>query len=197
MARRIKKQYTGGFIDRTLTPRSVDLLSDLPPALDYAVEIGELVGRYRFDKQVGATQSSAEEMTRHLSRTKDVIEELEEHLNLLPEEFKALADYDLYRTKTNSIHEINQRLMNDLALYKILCTSAAKTMSDWSPPNKGNSKKHLEHKLLSDVAKLLEANAGLKKTAAAALASDVLRQSKVPNMPDDPKKAREAAKRYE
>ncbi len=195
MTKRINKQATSAWLNPKLSPASLKIINALPHADTLAEEIGAVVAVYRLERDFRDTAPKTSDSIRHLDRVADSIGELLTQIDLVPVEFSAFADLDLCHMGRDGSHTMTKRIQEDLSVYKMLCRRASKRISA-RPSKAGEKRKLLERKLLSDVTRVIESTADLRKIEAAGKAADVLLRSGIHHVPVEPKKARQAVIEY-
>lgn len=194
MPKPIAKQYTGGAIDKSLAPRALKLIKQLPDAEGLAQEIGERVGDYRFWKKAQSTVPADGLIVMHVEKTARSINTLRAQLDLMPEEIRALMSETLLRARGEVYETLAERLDETLLRYQSAASAALSTIQPGRVAP-GKKEAHLEHAILSDVAALLEKRIKSLETAAGN-AAEILIFAGIPNLPGTAKKARAAVLAY-
>lgn len=190
MPRKMQPQVTGGWVDGSL-PAHVEryLINDVKaPAL--LPRIRELVGNYRQWRDYRDTDPAKAEVIAHAEKTKKLIGQLKDHLDLMPEAAKAYMTDDLMRLRGDYYEKAACNLTAELDLLNLLSSRAVGKVEAW-PERNGRKRQTLEHALLSDIAALFEAD-GMPVIEAAHHARTVLADSGFEKIPEDGQTARAA-----
>lgn len=192
--KKIAPQYTGGAVDESLTAEAERLIRSLPgDTADLEEKIRRLLGRYRNFRKFYDTEPQVSVTIAHLNELAKQARNLREGLNLIPANAEAVISTSMWKAWDVSYFEYERSLKRDLTRLEVILQHAAKEFEP-AKGRLGDKANSLEHALLSDVAGLLENQAGgsLGKLKLAGLAAEILISAKVHGVPGTQKRARDA-----
>ena len=195
MAKKITKQYTGGWADPSISQRALNLLEKLGVESSDVNRVGELLGDYRMMKQAQDTAPTVSAAIGHIRQIRSAIEGLLHNLELMPENFNTLATVEYLKLTGEEYYQVESRMTTDLRRYMAVCDKTIQTMKSW-PSTKGETPKYLQHKLLARVAEILTPySSGVED--AAEQSANVLRAAGIKYIPVSKERARADILAYE
>jgi hypothetical protein len=192
MPKKISRQYTGGWVDGTISDGALNLIKkELGNCDEFKAKLSVELGRYRDWKKFSDTAPSVSESINHLKKISNQSTELIESLNLIPSEATAIFEARLFQSSQEPFLYAEQRLKADLTMLKVLSNAVSKDLEALKG-RRGVKSNSLEHSLLVKTTGLVEEYGAktLNKTTTAWLAAQILIAAGISEMPGTPEKAR-------
>lgn len=191
--KKLKPQHTGGFVDNSLSDRSLSLIQSVPGASDELVDkIARRVGRYRDFRAFRDTEPQVAVLIRHLAEISAKSDQLREDLKNLPPAADAIATEVMHFAWLEMFPDFDRQLSKDLLRLSALMRQVACRLAP-QMNRRGDHPSTLEHELLSDVAQMLEdADGRMGRIAEAGKTAEILCAAGVHGLPATPEKARKA-----
>lgn len=154
MARKIAKQTTGGFLNTSINPDSLVLLSNLSikNPESFKEEIGFMLGRTKMSIDVRDSAPAPNDDILHLEKMNSQIESLIENINLVSLNANAYLMEAWNRQGFDSL--LDEKIKKLLIKYQCSIIYAQDQIANYSN-NKGRKNKHIEHQLIYGIFNLI------------------------------------------
>ncbi len=191
MPKKRPEEYTGGVIDDRIPIQVERALLELTEGNRLLPLFKRAVGHFRFDIQVRDTKATRAQTIEHLQVLQEKIDGLIDHVDRIPASAQAEMHEVLYESG-RPLRLFDEDLKRELFQFCALISGALRKVDAWPGSKGGETPKFYEHKLLADIALMLEEIAGLRKVEAAGVSAELLRGCGVHNVPSSSDKARAA-----